>query len=335
MTFEEGTALTARKTSIGTRNTSTNSDVLDWEINLQGEWKLLGVIEVQFLEQLEENGQSKGTVTVRDQLYEFDIEEMYQRNLTTGKLRDIRRKERERRMTMQRRTGMQRAQTGLQTMKRFLRSFSSAAEPEPVILHVYDVGTDPKISTANGVLRILGTGAYHAAIEIYGCEWSYGYTDSGTGVFWCEATKCEMHQYREAVELGKTKMTREEVDDLLDELSEEWSGQSYHLLRHNCCHFSNEFSKRVCSKPIPGWVMNLAGTGASAETAVLKFQEAKRMGAQARLQLDDSAPVGSYRFGDVTRGMVAMGKEFRGGSRKGTTHFGDCARGVCKMCCFS
>ena len=36
------------------------------------------------------------------------------------------------------------------------------------------------------VLRVAGTGAFHAAVEVYRAEWSYGFTDEGTGVFCCE-----------------------------------------------------------------------------------------------------------------------------------------------------
>ena len=33
-----------------------------------------------------------------------------------------------------------------------------------------------------------GTGAFHAAIEVYRVEWSYGFTDEGTGIFACDPT---------------------------------------------------------------------------------------------------------------------------------------------------
>merc|ERR1712113_1230262 len=107
--------------------------------------------------------------------------------------------------------------TSVDNMKRFLRSYTSVIN-EPVKLRVYDVGKDPRISQANGVLRIFGTGAYHCAIEIYDMEWSFGWTNAGTGVFWCQPGKCNMHQYREAIDLGNANFTREQVEDLLDEL---------------------------------------------------------------------------------------------------------------------
>merc|ERR1712176_1429191 len=98
-------------------------------------------------------------------------------------------------------------------------------------------------------------------------------------------------------------------------------GQAYHVLRHNCCHFSNEFSGRLGVGNIPSWVMDLAGKGVMAEPAFQTLQEIKDKGAEARLNQNPNAPlVGGYQFGDVTRGLVAIGKEFRGSSRQGTVH---------------
>merc|ERR1712224_476437 len=114
-----------------------------------------------------------------------------------------------------------------------------------------------------GGLRAVGTGAFHAAVEVQGSEWSYGYVDEGTGVFDCEPKQCDMHQYRESLPMGETPRSAKEISDLLDRMASEWPGVEYDLLRKNCCSFSDAFCQELGVGPIPSWVTNLAGAGAT------------------------------------------------------------------------
>ena len=50
----------------------------------------------------------------------------------------------------------------------------------PVTLNIYDVSGHPILKNANKLFRAVGAGAYHAAVEINGEEWSYGGCDEGT-----------------------------------------------------------------------------------------------------------------------------------------------------------
>eukprot|EP00163_Fabomonas_tropica_P034054 TRINITY_DN9288_c0_g1_i3.p1 TRINITY_DN9288_c0_g1~~TRINITY_DN9288_c0_g1_i3.p1 ORF type:complete len:129 (+),score=34.30 TRINITY_DN9288_c0_g1_i3:104-490(+) len=101
-------------------------------------------------------------------------------------------------------------------------------EGEEVILNVYDVGTSKAVSRLNKVVKTVGLGAFHGAIEVYGKEYSFGQVDGpGSGVFMEEPRQCEMHQYKESISLGKTKLDRRAVTAILQELSEEWQGNTY------------------------------------------------------------------------------------------------------------
>jgi len=135
--------------------------------------------------------------------------------------------------------------------------------PADVVLHIYDVGSAKALSSLNSGLRVVGTGAFHGAVEVYGAEWSYGYCDEGPGVFDCPPKGCTAHSYRESVPMGQTSMSETEVKLLLKQLEGEWPGEEYDLLRRNCCVFSDEFCKRLGVGAIPGWVTNLAGAGAT------------------------------------------------------------------------
>jgi len=150
--------------------------------------------------------------------------------------------------------------------------------PAPVTLQIYDVSGNVAIRSVNRLFRAMGTGAFHAAVEVYGKEWSFGYIEQGTGIFCCRPKGCTAHRYREAVSMGLTEFGREEVEELLESMSVEWPGVDYDLLHQNCCHFSNELCKVLGVGPIPRWVMNLAGAGATVsdgvKTAASKAQAA-------------------------------------------------------------
>lgn len=135
--------------------------------------------------------------------------------------------------------------------------------PEAVTLHIYDVFGHEVARGLNNVLKATGTGAFHAAVEVMGVEYSYGFQEEGTGVFTCPPKGCEGHSYRESHPMGETRMSVQQLASLLDRMQAEWPGADYDLLRHNCCHFSDTFCKELGVGPIPAWVTNLAGAGAT------------------------------------------------------------------------
>jgi len=134
-----------------------------------------------------------------------------------------------------------------------------------VVLHIYDLNPD-----ANKALRLLGTGAFHSAVEVFGEEWSYGFRESGTGIFCCPPKSCQGAVYRESVKMGTTPMSQHEVDSLLERMRTEWRGMEYDLLRRNCCVFSNAFCQELGVGSIPNWVTNLAAAGATLGDGFIK-----------------------------------------------------------------
>jgi len=132
-----------------------------------------------------------------------------------------------------------------------------------VTLHIYDVGRSEGVETVNKLLRHVGTGAFHAAVEIYGMEWSFGGTRAGSGVFSCPPKQCGRHHYRESLPLGQTNLYPAQVEMILGLLQQAWQGPDYDLLLHNCCHFSAAFADALAVQPVPKWVTNLAGAGAT------------------------------------------------------------------------
>jgi len=214
---------------------------------------------------------------------------------------------------------------------------------ELVALHIYDVTTNLAVEYMNSVFRMLGTGAFHVAVEVFGDEWSYGYvamqdpddiikdeTVDGdlkaprsrpTGVFCCEPGQAKTFKHRECIEIGPTKKSKEQVVEILTELSASWAAEDYDLLRHNCTHFCDEFCKRLDVPPLPAWVLRLASAGAHLDNGVAKMKDfayakdiirrAKGVGdAQA---VDSSEPAGYDDDGSSTRGAQAAAAQDRSG----------------------
>lgn len=134
----------------------------------------------------------------------------------------------------------------------------------PVTLHIYDVVGHTLVRNMNCIFRALGTGAFHTGVEVFGHEWSYGYSDHRhSGVFCVAPRSCNAHAYREALHMGDTTLSPGEVQRLMEQMAGEWPGQDYDLLRRNCCHFTTSLCMRLGVGPIPNWLTNLASMGAS------------------------------------------------------------------------
>lgn len=157
-----------------------------------------------------------------------------------------------------------------------------------VFLHVYDVANSESVKTNNAIVQLnkifkdgIGLGGiFHSAIEVYGKqEWSFGYCDSGSGVFCCPRTENPMYIYRETLSLGRTSLSPLKVTEVLMALRHEWQGLSYDLLSRNCNHFCNDFCTRLDVQKIPGWVNRFANAGETAvdvaETTMKRLRQAK------------------------------------------------------------
>lgn len=198
------------------------------------------------------------------------------------------------------------------------RRKSKPTQPNPVMVHLYDVTGNFAIRHVNCILSDIGTGAFHAGVEICGEEWSYGYTEEGTGVFCVPPRGSENHTYRQSLEMGETDMQPEDVQALIERLRETWIGRDYDLLRHNCCHFSDELCKELGVGPVPVWVTNLAGAGATLNGGVWevasKAQSAAIIAAAKAGEIDERyqirGAVGS-RAQDILAKTRVLDKEYR------------------------
>uniref|UniRef100_M8C637 Uncharacterized protein n=1 Tax=Aegilops tauschii TaxID=37682 RepID=M8C637_AEGTA len=125
-----------------------------------------------------------------------------------------------------------------------------------VYLNIYD------ISPINNYLYWFGLGIFHSAVEVHGMEFGYGAHEYATsGVFQVEPKSCPGFIFRRSVCMGTTNMSRAEVRAFLEDLAEDYHGDTYHLIVKNCNHFTADVCKRLTGKPTPGWVNRLARLG--------------------------------------------------------------------------
>jgi len=84
----------------------------------------------------------------------------------------------------------------------------------------------------------------------------------GPGVSCGEPMTHPMHHYRQTVRLRDTDLSQADIGGIISVLLEEYPGDDYDLLRRNCCHFADDFARRLGCGGIPGWVHRLARIGA-------------------------------------------------------------------------
>ncbi|CAE7385025.1 unnamed protein product [Symbiodinium natans] len=129
--------------------------------------------------------------------------------------------------------------------------------PKTVLLHVYDL---EGFTNANGGMNFLVTkvslgGAFHAGVEVYSNEWSYG----KRGVT-CDAPRTvEGHVYRCSIPLGNTPLIPQQVASVLQDLLQVWKGDDYDMFSHNCCLFAADFCRRLgVGEGFPKWIDRFA-----------------------------------------------------------------------------
>lgn len=128
-----------------------------------------------------------------------------------------------------------------------------------VFVNVYDL--NDSLVTCNWVTNTLIQlgGAFHAGVEVYQSEWSYG----TEGIFKAVPRNHEYHVFNQSVAMGTTRLQPVEVQQILRDMAPIWGAKSYDLMRKNCCTFADEFCRKLGVGPLPAWVNRLAHVGAN------------------------------------------------------------------------
>lgn len=126
--------------------------------------------------------------------------------------------------------------------------------PHLIRINVYD------ISQANQYTTYAGVGIFHTGIEVFGREFAYGgHPENSTGIFATNRYEAPGPvKFRQTIEIGLSRYNREEIDFMIQQLGEKYTGLKYHLLLRNCNHFADEFVSKLTGKNIPPWINRLA-----------------------------------------------------------------------------
>jgi len=138
---------------------------------------------------------------------------------------------------------------------------TSQFAPGEVFLNIYDLDGQQdetvrqinQVSMANNNM-LLG-GIFHAAVEVYGVEWSYGFNErERSGVSQIAPRTHPQHTYRSTVPLGVTSMSEAEVGSLLERMANEWESSGYDPIHRNSLNFCHALCYDLGVSRIPGWV---------------------------------------------------------------------------------
>ncbi|KAL8158710.1 hypothetical protein V2J09_000247 [Rumex salicifolius] len=125
-----------------------------------------------------------------------------------------------------------------------------------VVLNVYD------LTPVNHYTHWFGFGIFHSGIEVHGMEYGFGAHEFPiSGVFEVEPKSCPGFIYRCSISLGKINMPHSDFRTFIENAASEYHGDTYHLIRKNCNHFTDDMAWRLTGKHIPGWVNRLAHLG--------------------------------------------------------------------------
>lgn len=139
----------------------------------------------------------------------------------------------------------------------------------PVELNVYDLqhpDNPEAVSTLNGYLYTFGVGLYHSGVCVYGVEYAYGgHPHAHTGVFTTPPKKAPDARFRQTLLIGFTRLSPDDVAELVQAMSAIWLGNTYNLLTRNCNHFASDLCERLTGKAAPEWVNRAAWLGEKAK----------------------------------------------------------------------
>lgn len=124
-----------------------------------------------------------------------------------------------------------------------------------VVLRVFDIGHEHK---GNQFLSYVGLGTYHTSLII--CGRDYSFSDQGITASVPSKT-LQGVLFKEDIVLGEFHSNSNDVNGIVARLRQDFNGHQYHLVKHNCNHFTSRFCRELLGIDIPRWVNRAAFFG--------------------------------------------------------------------------
>ncbi|OWM65976.1 hypothetical protein CDL15_Pgr015401 [Punica granatum] len=169
-----------------------------------------------------------------------------------------------------------------------------------VVLNVYD------LTDINNYTYWFGFGIFHSGIEVHDKEYGFGAHEfPASGVFEVEPRSCPGFIYRCSISLGRVNMPSTVFRTFIENMASEYHGDTYHLISKNCNHFTDDLSRRLTGRGIPGWVNRLAGIEEDG------LESLSTTTPQESTEIDDADPEQHLLSSPTTSSEVSFVKEPR------------------------
>ncbi|OWY98746.1 Peptidase [Phytophthora megakarya] len=125
-----------------------------------------------------------------------------------------------------------------------------------VTLHVYDLSHGYAQRWTQPLPTKTIDGVWHTGVLVFGME--YFFCTSGIHAMEPQLVveRYGMEPVR-TIKLGETSRSRKEFDQFLLDIRAQFNSTTYHLLDHNCNHFSDTAAKYLIGSSIPQYILDL------------------------------------------------------------------------------
>lgn len=122
-----------------------------------------------------------------------------------------------------------------------------------VQLYVYDLSQGMARAFSQSFLGIHLDAIYHTSIVLdRRTEYFFG-----AGIQHCYPGTTHHGQPMQKIDLGKTELPMDVVEEWLENVTEDYSSSNYDLFLKNCNNFSNDFAEFLVGKGIPSYITEM------------------------------------------------------------------------------
>merc|ERR1712196_560398 len=97
------------------------------------------------------------------------------------------------------------------------------------------------------VLRPSEIPIFHTGVQIHDWEFTFAKSRSSSSgvVLVCKPEQFTPFRFCESIFIGWTDLSKEEFNQIVTVLANLWCAHPYHIIRHNCLHFSEALVERL------------------------------------------------------------------------------------------
>lgn len=159
-------------------------------------------------------------------------------------------------------------------------------EGHKVSLHVYDLSQGLARRMSAAFLGKTIEGIWHTGVVVYGNEYYFG-----AGIQHAPVGSTPYGTPLRVVDLGVTHLPEDVFQSFLQDISPQYTAETYSLLTHNCNNFSNEVAQFLVGEPIPDYILNLPNEVMSSPMGALMLPMIQQMESTLRAGAVPQAPM--------------------------------------------